>query len=56
MKYYCDGNDSGWLSEPPTRKELQRLSIPMLLVIVKARKRGLKNILINFLLNENNKA
>jgi hypothetical protein len=44
-----NGNVSGWLSDKPTKKELERLTIDMLLVIAK-RKRGLKKALVEFLI------
>lgn len=50
MKRYYDKNGkvSGWLSNEPTEKELQRENIDMLFIIAKS-KRGFKRALINFL-------
>lgn len=43
-----DGVSTPWLSKIPTEKELKRCSIEQLLIIASKRK-GFKNILINFL-------
>jgi hypothetical protein len=60
MIKYIDNNGktTGWLSEKLKRYELKRLTIDQLLIIAK-RKKGLKNILIEFttkeIINKSNK-
>jgi len=46
-----EGISTGWLQNPPTKKQLEKLNIEQLIIIAK-RKRGLKQTLLNFL-NEN---
>ena len=50
MIKYTDknGKSTGWLSEKPTEKELERLNIDQLLIIAK-NKKGLKRVLVSFL-------
>ncbi len=43
-----DGKNTGWLSNQPTKKELERLNIDQLLILAK-RKKGFKQILLNYL-------
>jgi hypothetical protein len=43
-----NGISTGWLSDNPTDKELERLTIDQLLVLCK-RKKGLKKVLLNFI-------
>lgn len=46
------GKNTGWLSDPPTRKELERLSIDQLMMLAKRKKGSLKSILVNYLVDE----
>jgi hypothetical protein len=48
IKYSKDGKTTGWLSESPTVKELERLNVDQLLLIAKGKK-GLKKALLEFL-------
>jgi hypothetical protein len=50
MIKYTDknGKSTGWLSENPTTKELERLNINQLLIIAK-NKKGFKKVLLDFL-------
>lgn len=43
------GKSTPWLSDKPTRKELERLSIDQLSMIAKRKKGSLKRVLIDFL-------
>ena len=43
-----NGKSTPWLSEKPTTKELERLTIEQLLLIAK-KKKGLKKLLLDFL-------
>lgn len=52
MRKYHDsnGNSTPWLSDNPTEKELNRLTIKQLLIIVAHRNnKGLKKVLVDFL-------
>lgn len=45
-----DGESTPWLSHPPSEKELKRLTVEQLLLIIR-RKRGIKKNLINIILD-----
>jgi hypothetical protein len=50
VRYYDkNGKSTGWLSDKPKEYELKRLTIDQLQIIAK-RKKGLKKILIEFLM------
>lgn len=42
------GNSTGWLSENPTNKQLERLNVHQLLMIAR-NKKGFKKVLLDFL-------
>lgn len=46
-----NGLTTGWISNKPTREELERLTVSQLLLIAREKK-SLKKILINFLCQE----
>jgi hypothetical protein len=53
VRYSDDkGKQTRWLSEPPTKNELNSLSISQLITIAK-QKRGFKTILVDFLSPKN---
>jgi hypothetical protein len=53
MKRYTDkdGLSTGWLSNPPTLKELERLNVKHLLMIARTIK-GFKKVLVEFISNQ----
>lgn len=48
------GESTPWISRNPTRKELEKLNINQLLIIVFHNKSGFKKIIIDFLLSKPN--
>lgn len=48
-QYHSNGVSTPWISDKPTKEELERLTINQLLIISKHKKRGLKQALIQYL-------